>query len=386
MSEKERQGAGRASRQNPKRGYGVGDSKHLRLWQAVARSLCSSSVIPATTSADLISPSSHPNCSMRLVERGFNRDDARVWLSNIVSLGTLAYAAGKFIFGATGDLIGGRRNFLGGMTGAVLFTALFAMGGSFPLFSIAWVGNRFVQASGWPGLVKIAGRWFDYRWYGTALAILSLSYLFGDSAARAYMGMLQKLGLGWRGLFFVTALNLAGVLVVCYFFLKESPQAIGETEGNVNPTNVYGNQPTVGIYRNIDPPAAKPGLLVRLLSFAGHDILARNLQQLDDRLLQGRGQVFGLKCDASEQRFSHFLAAARCCLPAYSATGWVALVDRSLILIGPSSRRVYSLAGVESDLADDQSMGCRCCSRIHRLSDDWSLFVPGRRGCTRFWR
>ena len=81
-----------------------------------------------------------------LVERGYEPADARMWLGTIATCGTLAYALGKFVAGSLADFLGGRRNVLGGMLGSVLFTILFALGGSVPLFSLAWIGNRAVQS------------------------------------------------------------------------------------------------------------------------------------------------------------------------------------------------------------------------------------------------
>jgi sugar phosphate permease len=246
----------------------VGDARHLRLWQTTTLVLlfagysgyylCRSNLSVVT-----------PLLLDEMAQRGVDRDQARVWLGTVVTFGTLAYAIGKFIFGATGDLIGGRRNFLGGMTGAVLFTLLFALGGGFPILTLAWIGNRFVQASGWPGLVKIGGRWFDYRWHGTAMAILSLSYLFGDAAARAYMGILIDFGFGWQAVFMQTAGVLAGLLVCCFFFLKESPTSIGVPEGTASPTNVYGDREAPGILAILTPLFQSPAFwYVCLLSLA----------------------------------------------------------------------------------------------------------------------
>jgi OPA family glycerol-3-phosphate transporter-like MFS transporter len=188
--------------------------------------------------------------------------DARVSVGLVVSLGTLAYAIGKFLFGAIGDRIGGRRNFLTGMSGAVLFTIVFGFSGGIPLFTIAWIGNRFVQASGWPGLVKVAGRWFDYRWHGTALAILSLSFLFGDFAAREFMWILLLVGLSWRTVFFVTGGVLAGILAVCFVFLKESPNAIGEVEAAASPANVYGDRDARGLLAILLPLLERPAFWI----------------------------------------------------------------------------------------------------------------------------
>ena len=41
------------------------------------------------------------------------------------------------------------------------------------------------------------------------MGFISLSFLFGDAAARALIGRLIHLGLGWRGLFIVSAGVLA---------------------------------------------------------------------------------------------------------------------------------------------------------------------------------
>src|SRR5262249_11168416 len=93
-----------------------------------------------------------------LARRGIDPDRAKVGLGTIATLGTLAYALGKFAGGGLVDLLGGRRNFLAGMAGAVVFTIIFALGGSLPVFSFAWIGNRLIQALGWPGMIKITSR------------------------------------------------------------------------------------------------------------------------------------------------------------------------------------------------------------------------------------
>jgi sugar phosphate permease len=49
--------------------------------------------------------------------------------------------------------------------------------------------------------VRAPSRWFPFRRYGTVMAIISLSFLFGDAAARRFMGLLLANGLGWRGVF-----------------------------------------------------------------------------------------------------------------------------------------------------------------------------------------
>lgn len=176
-----------------------------------------------------------PLIADELVRRGFSSEIARIRLGTIASLGVAAYAIGKFPAGAMADYLGGRRNFLAGMAGSVLFTLLFALGGGLPLFTLAWVGNRLVQSWGWAGLVKVSSRWFSYRIYGTVMGIISLSFLFGDAASRAFLAWLIAKGLGWRGIFVIAAATLFLLLLINFVLLKETPLAIGESEPPANP-------------------------------------------------------------------------------------------------------------------------------------------------------
>jgi OPA family glycerol-3-phosphate transporter-like MFS transporter len=180
-----------------------------------------------------------------LNQHGIPINIATVRLGSIASAGVLAYALGKFVSGSLADLFGGRRNFLAGMAGAILFTLLFAIGGGFPIFTLAWIGNRLFQSAGWVGLVKVSSRWFSYSIYGTVMAVISLSYLFGDAASREVMALLLAAGMGWRGLFFTGAGLLSLLFIANLILLRETPQQRGLPAPQTNPLNVY------------DDPAAK---------------------------------------------------------------------------------------------------------------------------------
>jgi sugar phosphate permease len=172
---------------------------------------------------------------------GVNSNTAVVRLGTIVSLGVLAYALGKLFLTGLGDFWGGRRSFTAGLGGAIAFTLLFASGGSLPLFTLAWIGNRLTQSIGWAGLVKVSSRWFDYSSYGTVMGVLSLSFLVGDAAARQSMAVLLRHGFGWRGLFYFAAGVAGFVLAANLLFLRESRAEAGFSEARVNPLNVFGN-------------------------------------------------------------------------------------------------------------------------------------------------
>jgi sugar phosphate permease len=179
-----------------------------------------------------------------LGQHGIPANVAQVRLGFIASASVLAYAMGKFVSGSLADIFGGRNNFLAGMAGAIFFTVLFALGGGFPIFTLAWMGNRLFQSSGWVGLVKVSSRWFSYSIYGTVMGVLSLSYLFGDAAARETMSLLLGAGMGWRGIFFTGAGLLTLLLIANVLLLRETPQERGLPAPLTNPLNVYADQQT----------------------------------------------------------------------------------------------------------------------------------------------
>jgi hypothetical protein len=110
-----------------------------------------------------------------LAQHGTTPSEAQMRLGFIASVGTILYAGGKFISGSMADLFGGRRNFLAGMAGSVFFTILFALGGGFPLFTLAWIGNR-VHRRGSAGQGRVAVVLYST---GTIVVVLSLSFFLG---------------------------------------------------------------------------------------------------------------------------------------------------------------------------------------------------------------
>ena len=174
--------------------------------------------------------------------QGIAADAAKVRLGGIASLGVLAYAVGKPPAGWIADFLGGRRNFLFGMAGAILFTLLFGLSGGIPFFTFAWVGNRFVQSLGWAGMVKITSKWFSWSAYGGVMGVISLSYLFGDAIAREFLALLIGMGVGWRGLFYAAAGTLGALFIVNLLLLRESPTQLGFEDPPANPANLFGHE------------------------------------------------------------------------------------------------------------------------------------------------
>ena len=177
-----------------------------------------------------------------LAQHGITPNEAQIKLGFMASVGTVAYAFGKFFSGALADTGGGRRSFLGGMAGSIFFTVIFAMSGGFPLFTLAWIGNRLFQSQGWAALVRVSSRWFSYSTYGSVMAVVSLSFLFGDAGCRWMMSQLMAHGVGWRGVFFFASGALAVLMLTCLLLLREAPEERGLPAPEVNPRNVYADE------------------------------------------------------------------------------------------------------------------------------------------------
>jgi len=173
--------------------------------------------------------------------RGVSHADALVAIGQIASLGVFAYALGKLLLTGLGDFWGGRPNFLICLGGATAFTLLFALSGTLPLFTLAWLGNRLTQSIGWAGLIKVSSRWFDFTAHGTVVGILNISYLVGDALARQWMGYLIHQGYGWRALFYLAAAVAGFFLIANALLLRESRTDAGYPEAIANPQNLYGD-------------------------------------------------------------------------------------------------------------------------------------------------
>jgi sugar phosphate permease len=179
----------------------------------------------------------------------------KAMLGYIASTGTLAYAIGKVINGSLADFLGGKRVFWLGMVASVVCTVAFGLAGGITAFLIIWVLNRLVQSAGWGALVKVASQWFHYQQYGRVMALLSLSFLFGDSLIRLLLGAALEYGLGWREVCFLAAGGLTLIALLVIAFLPAQPPASIAEKLEVNPANLFG----------AEGEAAKPKGVLQLL-------------------------------------------------------------------------------------------------------------------------
>lgn len=268
---------------------------------------------------------------------GLAVNTATVHLGTIASFGIVAYAAGKFFFSGSADFWGGRRSFIVGLAGAILFTLIFARAHALPVFAFAWIGNRLIQSIGWAGLIKVCSKWFSYKSYGTVMGILSLSFLVGDAVARQSMGMLIRAGVGWRGLFFFAAAVGGVALLANVVLLRESRTDFGYPEPEVNPLNVFAHEPSAvrsGLSEFLRPLLRNKGFwIVCFLSF-GTTIIRETFNTWTPTVLH---KVFGFGDAASASGSAVFPAVGAISV---LVSGWAG--DR----LGASGRSIVFFFGM----------------------------------------
>ncbi len=214
---------------------------------------------------------------------------------------------GQVCLRSLGRYGGGRRNFLGGMAGSIFFTIIFALSGGFPLFTLAWIGNRLFQSQGWAGLVRVSSRWFSYSTYGSVMAVVSLSFLFGDAGCRWALSELMAHGVGWRGVFFFSAASLAVADRTNCCFCARRREERGLPAPEVNPRNVYaGEEPgrgrRAGCGRGDSAAAADEFcFLDGVPAGVWDDAAARDIQPVDAHLFCAVCRAFG-ECGGEPQR------------------------------------------------------------------------------------
>lgn len=163
------------------------------------------------------------NLSAAFPLMGDTFDYTNAELGMIAAASEVAYAMGKFINGPLGDKLGGKKIFLLGMAGAIVFNVVFAFSWTLWMFIAVWCLCRYFLSMGWGGIAKTIGYWYPAERNGTIMGFISINFQFGGVAAVLFAGLLVELGSGWRGLFLWPALVLTGVWVWAFLASKAKP-------------------------------------------------------------------------------------------------------------------------------------------------------------------
>lgn len=181
-------------------------------------------------------------------------------LGFVLTASELAYAAGKFINGPLADKFGGKKIFILGMAGAIVFNLLFPLRTDLLWFTIIWCAARYFLSMGWGGIIKTIGEWYPPEVSGTVMGFISVNFQFGGAISVLLAGGLLSLGFGWQGLFFVPAGILAFIMLWSAFASKEKPQdvipdvAFGRSASSlksISDSEVSSNEAEAGLLENL---------------------------------------------------------------------------------------------------------------------------------------
>uniref|UniRef100_A0AAX7TWF0 Glucose-6-phosphate exchanger SLC37A2 n=1 Tax=Astatotilapia calliptera TaxID=8154 RepID=A0AAX7TWF0_ASTCA len=144
----------------------------------------------------------------------------------------VAYAIGMFFSGIFGERLPLRYYLSIGMLMSGLFTCLFGLGFYWNIHSLGYyafvqVMNGLVQTTGWPAVVACVGNWFGKGKRGFIMGVWNSHTSVGNILGSLIAGVFVSTA--WGLSFIVPGIIIACTGVLCFFFLVESDQEVGET-------------------------------------------------------------------------------------------------------------------------------------------------------------
>ena len=182
-----------------------------------------------------------PMASTRLCDT-FGWDEEQIGIVFTALL--MMYAVGQFVNGQLADRFGTRAMASLGVLGSVVMNlAVFAVVLAAPagaassgtvliLIVMLWGANGFLQAMGWPSMVRVMTHWFPTRTRGKVMGLLGTCYQFGGAFSWFLAFVLtgyyvEMLGGDWRTVFLVPAVLFALVGVAFFLLIRDRPEDVG---------------------------------------------------------------------------------------------------------------------------------------------------------------
>lgn len=159
---------------------------------------------------------------MLQAEFGVSREQIGV----VASVSTVAYAAGKFVFGPIIDRLGGRFCFFASLLLVALFGAAGGMASTVPVLAWWYSGNRLAGSAAWGAMIKLVPDWFSARNLAFASGLLSLGFVFGGVCATLLAGQLADWSSNnWRVVMAAPSAVLAGIILFSWVVLPRASRA-----------------------------------------------------------------------------------------------------------------------------------------------------------------
>ena len=174
----------------------------------------------------------------------------------IGSVSTIAYAAGKVLFGPVTDRVGGRVSLLCSMLLVALFGAAGAFAPGLGALAVIYSANRLCGAAAWGAMIKQTSQWFASEKLPFACGLLSLSFVIGGAAAVPFAGLIaQATHDSWRAVLAAPSLVLALVAAICWIVLPRRARKASSTDS----VSAGTNEPAPGVdYLKPEKVTARP--------------------------------------------------------------------------------------------------------------------------------
>ncbi len=194
---------------------------------------------------------------------------------------TVMYAVGQFVNGQLADRFGTRAMASLGVLGSVLMNlAVFAVtlaaspDAADPstvliLIVMLWGANGFLQAMGWPSMVRVMTHWFPVETRGKVMGLLGTCYQFGGAFSWFLAFLLtgyyvREMDGDWRSVFLVPAVLFAAVGVLFFLAIRNSPEDVGlpPVHSEDEPQQDAEEQPRRSIAANVIATLSNPYLWI----------------------------------------------------------------------------------------------------------------------------
>lgn len=135
----------------------------------------------------------------------------------------IAYGVGQFVNGQCSEQFRPRVMLAIGMFASAALNVVFGFGTMLYFFLFVWACNGYCQSLGWTPCVRVIGNWIPISRRGKAIGIVGTGYQ-ATAAMTFLVAGLAASWFGWRGVFFIPPVMLAGAGVIMLLFLRESPE------------------------------------------------------------------------------------------------------------------------------------------------------------------
>lgn len=147
-------------------------------------------------------------------------------LGNIGAAYLVAYAAGQFLAGTLGNIVGPRIVVLVGMSISILLNVGFGLSSTVSAFFFLMTLNGVAQATGWSSNVGTMANWFRKGERGRVMGFWSTNFTVGALVSTSFAAWVLG-NWGFRSAYFAGAAVLVVVVVLYWFNQRTRPEDVG---------------------------------------------------------------------------------------------------------------------------------------------------------------